>query len=60
MWMGYTIFYDAFLAWFFAAALVGVAGLGWHYYLKLSSPRKLRAYPGETVARGRAVSTTPS
>jgi hypothetical protein len=60
MWMGYTIFYDAFLAWFFAAALVGVAGLGWHYYLKLSSPGRPRAFAGETVARGRAVSTTPS
>lgn len=60
MWMGYQIFYDAFLAWFFAAALVGVAGLGWHYYLKLSSPGRSRASTGETVGRGRAVSTTPS
>ena len=60
MWMGYQIFYDAFLAWFFAAALVGVAGLGWHYYLKLSSPGRSRASTGEAVGRGRAVSTTPS
>ncbi|NNJ95403.1 MAG: hypothetical protein HKP57_11700 [Halobacteria archaeon] len=60
MWMGYKIFFDPFLAWFFAAALVGVAGLGWHYYLKLSSPGKTHRIAGENVGRGRAVSTTQS
>ena len=60
MWMGYKIFYDPFLAWFFAAALVGVAGLSWHYYLKLSSPGKTRAVAKGHVGRGRAVSSTQS
>lgn len=35
MWMGYSIFYNPWLAWFFAASIVGVLGLGWHYYIKL-------------------------
>jgi len=35
MWMGYSIFYNPWLAWFFATSIVGVFGLGWHYYLKL-------------------------
>ena len=60
MWMGYKIFYDPFLAWFFAAALVGVVGLGWHYYLKLSSPNKARAVAGNTIGRDRAVSASRS
>ena len=41
MWMGYSIFYNPWLAWFFATAMVGVFGLGWHYYLKLCKPGKL-------------------
>jgi len=41
MWMGYSIFYNPWLAWLFATAIVGVLGLGWHYYLKLG-----RAEPG--------------
>ena len=60
MWMGYKIFFDPFLAWFFAAALVGVAGIGWHYYLKLSSPLKTRRVAGNTIGRGRAVSASRS
>lgn len=35
MWMGYEVFYDPMLAWLFAAALVGILGLGWHLYQKL-------------------------
>ena len=35
MWMGYSIFYNPWLAWFFATAIVGVFGLGWHFYQKL-------------------------
>ena len=58
MWMGYTIFHDPFLAWFFAAALVGVAGLGWHYYLKLSAPGRKRSYAIDKAGGGRAVSTS--
>ena len=36
MWMGYDIFYDPMLTWLFATALVGIFGLGWHFYLKLA------------------------
>jgi len=60
MWMGYKIFYDPWLAWFFAAALVGVAGLAWHYYLKLSSPARRGSLAGQKAGRGRAISTTQS
>ena len=60
MWMGYKIFYDPFLAWFFAAALVGVAGIAWHYYLKLSSQATRRAFVAERAGRERVVSTTQS
>ena len=59
MWMGYRIFYDPFLAWFFAAALVGVAGLAWHYYLKLSSQARRVRYVQRAGGR-RVVSTTQS
>lgn len=31
LWMGYEIFYDPVLPWLFAAALVGVSGLAWHF-----------------------------
>ena len=34
MWMGYEVFYDPMLAWLFAAALVGIIGLGWHFFQK--------------------------
>lgn len=60
MWMGYKIFYDPFLAWFFAAALVGVAGIAWHYYIKLSSPVNRRNLAGHKAGRGGVVSTTHS
>jgi len=60
MWMGYKIFYDPFLAWFFAAALVGVAGLAWHYYIKLSPPVNRRKLAGHKSGRAGAVSTTHS
>ena len=60
MWMGYKIFYDPLLAWFFAAALVGVAGLAWHYTLKLSSPAETRSLAGHRTGAGHAASTTQS
>lgn len=37
MWMGYRIEFDPFLPWLFVAAVVGVAGLGWHFWRKLGS-----------------------
>jgi len=43
MWMGYSIFYNPWLAWFFATSIVGVFGLGWHYYLKLGRVSLSRA-----------------
>ena len=58
MWMGYKIFYDPWLAWFFAAALVGVAGIGWHYTLKLSSAGNGRSAVDRKAGRSRIVSTT--
>ena len=58
MWMGYKIFYDPWLAWFFAAALVGVAGIAWHYSLKLSSAGNRRSAEDRKTGRGRVVSTT--
>jgi cytochrome c biogenesis protein len=60
MWMGYKIFYDPLLAWFFAAALVGVVGLAWHYSLKLASPAKTRSLTGHTTGGGHAASATQS
>ncbi|MBN4063239.1 cytochrome c biogenesis protein ResB [Cardiobacterium sp. AH-315-I02] len=54
MWMGYSIFYNPWLIWFFAVSLVGVFGLAWHYYLKLG-PRKLPAREISSVRGKRAV-----
>lgn len=34
-WMGYEMYYDATLPWMFAVAIVGVAGLAWHFWIKL-------------------------
>ena len=48
MWMGYSIFYNPWLAWFFAASIVGVLGLAWHFYLKLG-PRKLPVRDADSV-----------
>lgn len=58
MWMGYKIFYDPWLVWFFAAALVGVAGIAWHYFLKLSSNGNRRSAVERKAGRGRVVTTT--
>ena len=58
MWMGYKIFYDPWLVWFFAAALVGVAGIAWHYFLKFSSSGSRRSAADRKAGRGRVVSTT--
>lgn len=33
-WMGYRVYYDWTIHWLFAAAALGVAGLGWHYWAK--------------------------
>ena len=37
LWMGYRIDYNPILPWLFSAALVGVAGLAWHFWRKLWS-----------------------
>lgn len=66
MWMGYSIFYNPWLAWFFATAIVGVFGLGWHYYLKLGRAslsrenrhhRSAKQPAGKSSRGGRAVPT---
>lgn len=41
MWMGYEVFYDPMLALLFAAALVGIFGLGWHFYQKFGISQML-------------------
>ncbi|HKK55696.1 cytochrome c biogenesis protein ResB [Marinobacter sp.] len=33
-WMGYSVRYDWTIHWLFAAAAIGIAGLGWHYWAK--------------------------
>lgn len=35
-WMGFAVFYDWTLPWLFAAGLVAVLGLGWHYWRKFA------------------------
>jgi len=40
MWMGYNVFYNPYLNWLFAVSIVGVLGLGWHFYIKLFSAVK--------------------
>ena len=53
MWMGYRITYDPTLPWLFAAALVAVLGLGWHFWGNLWSRPLPVEYGGiENVARG--------
>ena len=47
MWMGYQVFFDPMLPWLFAAAMIGVLGLAWHYWGKLWSrplAQSARAY----------------
>jgi cytochrome c biogenesis protein len=57
MWMGYSIFYNPWLAWFFAAAIVGVLGLAWHFYLKLGALSCQQPRAQLSARRGRAVPT---
>ena len=36
-WMGYTVFYDWTLPWLFAACLLAVASLAWHFWRKFAA-----------------------
>lgn len=36
-WMGFTVFYDWTLPWLFAAGLIAVLSLGWHYWRKFAT-----------------------
>ncbi|MBI5910821.1 MAG: cytochrome c biogenesis protein ResB [Betaproteobacteria bacterium] len=36
-WMGYTVFYDWTLPWLFAACVLAVASLGWHFWQKCAA-----------------------
>lgn len=38
-WMGYKIFYDPTLHWMFAASVLSVAGLGWHFWRRFGDLR---------------------
>lgn len=57
LWMGYSIFYNPWLAWFFAAAIVGVLGLAWHFYLKLGAVNRHQPCTKQSARSGRAVPT---
>jgi cytochrome c biogenesis protein len=35
-WMGYTVFYDWTLPWLFAACMLAVASLAWHFWTKFA------------------------
>ena len=50
MWMGYNIFYNPYLNWLFAVSIVGVLGLGWHFYIKLFSSVKTTSVPCNPAA----------
>lgn len=61
-WMGYKIFYDPTLHWMFAASVLSVAGLGWHFWRRfgdLKSPALTLATTAEHVAPGAAWSAKP-
>ena len=47
LWLGYQIDYNPLLPWMFAAAMVGIAGLGWHFWTKYGL-RSNRAMPALT------------
>ena len=49
MWMGYKITYDPILPWLFAAALVAVLGLAWHFWGKLWSRPLVEGVRGNFV-----------
>lgn len=59
MWIGYTVFFDPTLPWLFALSVVGVGGLGWHFWAKFSPksvPARIVAHGNETVGvKGRAI-----
>ena len=57
LWMGYSIFYNPWLAWFFAASIVGVLGLAWHFYVKLGALSKHQSPVKQSVRGRRAVPT---
>ena len=54
MWMGYDVFYDPMLAWLFAAAVVGIFGLAWHFYHKLGFATALSLRPTVSIGRSHA------
>ncbi|MDX8410829.1 MAG: cytochrome c biogenesis protein ResB [Mariprofundaceae bacterium] len=49
MWKGYNVFYDPTISWMFLAALLGVAGLAWHLWAKLSVQQRQRPAGRETA-----------
>lgn len=44
-WMGFAVFYDWTLPWLFAAGLVAVLSLGWHYWRKFDAKPWLQEEP---------------
>jgi cytochrome c biogenesis protein len=56
MWMGYQVSFNPLLAWLLAAGGVGVAGLAWHFWVKLwSRPLPDAAAPVSKEERDGAV-----
>jgi cytochrome c biogenesis protein len=47
MWMGYTVSYDWTIPWLFAACVLAVAALGWHFAVKFRRRPWLGAAGGE-------------
>lgn len=37
MWMGYKVFYDPTIHWMFLAAMLAIAGLGWHFWRRVAN-----------------------
>ena len=57
LWMGYSIFYNPWLPWFFAVSIVGVFGLAWHFYVKLGAHSKHPSQVKQSVRGGYDVPT---
>jgi hypothetical protein len=55
MWMGYRIFYNPWLRWFFAAAIVAVLGLAWHFCARFGLIKQTGRCAQKPVRCGRVV-----
>jgi cytochrome c biogenesis protein len=56
-WMGYRVQYDWTIHWLFAAAALGIAGLGWHYW-QTYNQRPWRPRYADTAGQATAKKTS--